>query len=78
MYRYIIRRDILFHTDIGFYLCYGLDMFDEASERVYSVKDVSADRDDVIRLIRYCEALQPSPASMDDIVMDFVEYGAIF
>ncbi len=72
-YRYILRQDILFQADVGFYLTYGLDMFDEASERVFSQKDISLRREAVETLISHCDCTQPSPDRMREIIETFMD-----
>ncbi len=75
MYQYIIRRDILFHVDIGFYMTYGLDMVDEDGAVLYSIKDISVERDALCGLASLCDTLQPSSGQMQEIVEDFLEFG---
>ena len=73
MVAYHLRRDNLFHEDVGYYQSYGIDAVDASSNNIIrSVKDISVDMESVKSLVECCNRLHLDVVQLDEIVADHV------
>lgn len=69
---YRLRKDNLFHNDIGSYISYGIDIFDGSADKpIRSIPDISCKREPLEALIFLCNNLQLDVIHIDDVIEDF-------
>ena len=70
---YKLRKDNLFHQDIGNYSSYGIDVVDEMSGlSIRSILDISTEKKPLEILISLCNKLHLDVIHLDDVVDDFL------
>jgi hypothetical protein len=73
MISYKLRKDNLFHRNIGSYSSYGIDAFDDSSSNpIHSILDISTEKDSLENLICLCNESQLDIVHLDDVVEDFL------
>ena len=73
MLTYKLRKDNLFHQDIGNYSSYGIDAVDKKSGiPIRSILDVSLEKEPLEKLIFLCNKLRLNIIHLDDVVEDFL------
>ena len=73
MLTYKLRKDNLFHQDIGNYSSYGIDAVDKKSGiPIRSILDVSLEKEPLENLIFLCNKLHLNIIHLDDVVEDFL------
>lgn len=63
--------EILYHTDLGAYHSFGIEIL-QGEKRILFVADISTDRESVVKLAEICSQFQPSIIHFYDIVDDFL------
>ena len=73
---YKLRKDRLFCEDAGNYTAYGMDIYNDKTEKlILSIKDICLNKEHLEILISNCNKLQPDIIHIGDIIEDFlVEY----
>ena len=73
MLTYKLRKDNLFHQDIGNYSSYGIDAVDKKSGiSICSILDISLEKEPLEKLIFLCNKLHLDIIHLDDVVEDFL------
>ena len=73
MLTYKLRKDNLFHQDIGNYTSYGIDVVDEMSGlSIYFILDISTEKKPLENLISLCNKLRLDIIHLNDVVEDFL------
>ena len=70
---YKLRKDKLYHKDIGTYSSYGIDAFENfADATVRSIPDISFEKETLETLIHLCNCLNLDIIHLDDVIEDFL------
>lgn len=73
MVTYKLRKDNLFHQDIGNFSSYGIDAIDEISDiPIRSISDISLEKEPLEKLIFLCNKLHLNIIHLNDVVEDFL------
>ncbi len=73
MLTYKLRKDNLFHQNIGNYSSYGIDAVNEISALpVRSISDISTEKEPLENLIYLCNKLHLDIIHLDDVIEDFL------
>lgn len=72
MYYYLITHNTFHAEDTGKYQAFGIAVYDEASQIIKQINDITTDEMAIRQLIKQCNQLRLSPLHLEDIVDDFL------
>ncbi|MBE7063723.1 MAG: hypothetical protein E7390_08085 [Ruminococcaceae bacterium] len=72
MKQYTVQENSMETDELGEYTTYGLKVWDEAGNCIWSGEDITTEKDTLLRLAGICSILQPSEVHMNEIIEDFL------
>ena len=75
MYVYFLKKEQLYHRDIGRYIGYGIGVYRKCNGKEYFIRyipDVFTERKSAEKMVRNCTALQLEPIHLEEIIEEFL------